>query len=185
MNPVLPAKFGRIVEHLDFEETMAAALLMASELPRRRRKGQSYRSSDVKKKPDFSGLSRMRVFAVHGCKCCKCGLEGTEILRTQDAGGGMHVDLFAVKDGVYQLLNRDHILPASCGGQNHLWNLRPMCEKCNSSRGNEYTDEDRALFTYRLRWAQWGNRLFRWTPWLSDRTIYRLSSFLAHVVEFD
>ena len=178
MNPTLPGKFGTIVERLDINKVMADALEMASELPRRRRLGNRARSSEVKAK--FEGIARMRVFAVHGCKCAKCGLEGTTVLRTQDKGGGLHVDLYAVKDGSYVLMNRDHILPASKGGPNHLWNLRPMCEPCNSKRGNVYTDADRELFDHRLRWAQWGNRLFRWTPWLSDRVIYKISDLLAH-----
>ena len=177
MNPVLPGKFGTIVERLDLDTVMATALEMASELPRRRRLGNRVRSSEVKAK--FEGLARMRVFAVHGCKCSKCGLEGTTVLRTQDRGGGLHIDLYGVKDGRYVLMNRDHILPASKGGPNHLWNLRPMCEPCNSKRGNVYTDEDRELFNHRLRWTRWGKRLFAWAPWLNDRTIYRLADLLA------
>lgn len=179
MSTYLPRQFGTLVERLDIKKVMADALKMASELPRRRRKGQYVASSDVRKRSGILTSGRMRVFAVHGCKCCKCGIEGTEVLHTMDAGGGHHIDLFAVKDGVYRLMNRDHILPASLGGPNHLWNLRPMCAHCNSERGNTYTDEDKKLFVHRLRWAQWGNRLFRWTPWLSDRAIYRLSDLLA------
>lgn len=179
MNPTLPSKFGTIVERLDLKTVMAEALEMASELPRRRRLGNRVRSSEVKAK--YEGIARMRVFAVHGCKCAKCGLEGTTVLRTQDKGGGLHVDLYAVKDGVYHLLNRDHILPASLGGPNHLWNLRPTCEKCNSSRGNKYTEEDRRLYEFRLRWTRWGKVLFRWTPFLSDRWIYRLASWMSRV----
>lgn len=180
MTPTLPSKFGTIVERLDLKTVMAEALEAASELPRQNRVGKRVLCSDVRKK-NGPGLSRMRVFAVHGCKCSKCGLEGTEVLHTVDKGGGHHVDLYAVKDGVYHLLNRDHILPASLGGPNHLWNLRPTCEKCNSSRGNKYTEEDRRLYEFRLRWTRWGKVLFRWTPWLSDRTIYKLADILARI----
>lgn len=179
MNPVLPGKFGEIVERLNFDEVMETALQMSSELPRKRQQGHKVRSSDVKAK--YIGITRMRVFAVHGCKCTKCGLEGTEVLRTMDKGGGIHIDLYAVDNGRYVLMNRDHILPASKGGPNHLWNLRPMCEPCNSKRGNVYTDEDKSLYNHRLRWTRWGNRLFKWAPWLSDRAIYRLSDLLARI----
>ena len=177
MNPVLPGKFGTIVEHLDINKVMTDALEMASELPRRRRLGNRVRSSEIKAK--FEGLARMRVFAVHGCKCYRCGFEGTTVLKTRDNGGGIHIDLYGVKDGVYHLFNRDHILPASKGGPNHLWNLAPCCESCNSKRGNVYTDADKALYEHRLRWTRWGKRLFEWTPWLDDRTIYRLADLLA------
>ena len=182
MNPVLPGKFGTIVEHLDINKVMTDALEMASELPRRRRLGNRVRSSEIKAK--FEGLARMRVFAVHGCKCSKCGLEGTTVLRTQDKGGGLHVDLYAVKDGSYVLMNRDHILPASKGGPNHLWNLRTTCETCNSRRGNTYTDDDKRLYEFRLRWSRWGNVLFQWTPFLSDRWIYRLATVFAKMLPF-
>jgi hypothetical protein len=103
------------------------------------------------------------------------------VLHTVDKGGGHHIDLYAVKDGVYHLLNRDHILPASLGGPNHLWNLRPACSCCNSNRGNTFTAEDAKLYLHRLRWARWGKRLFVWMPFLSDRSIYRLANVLAHV----
>ena len=176
--PQLPTKFGTLVERLDLKTVMSEALAAASELPRQKRVGKRVRCSDLRKKHG-PGLSRMRVFAVHGCKCYNCGLEGTEVLHTVDSGGGHHIDLYAVKDDVYHLLNRDHILPASLGGPNHLWNLRPMCEPCNSKRGNVYTDADRELFNHRLRWTRWGKRLFAWAPWLSDRTIYRLADLLA------
>ena len=179
MNPTLPSKFGTIVERLDINKVMADAFEMASELPRRRRLGNRVRSSEIKAK--FEGLARMRVFAVHGCKCDRCGLEGTEILRTMDNGGAIRVDLFAVKEGRYVLMNRDHILPASKKGPNHLWNLRPMCEPCNSKRGNTFTDDDRKMYEFRLRWARWGRRLFQWTPLLTDRAIYVLSTILARI----
>ena len=180
MNPTLPAKFGTLVERLDLKTVMSEALEAASELPRQKRVGKRVRCSDVRKKHG-PGLSRMRVFAVHGCKCYNCGLEGTEVLHTVDSGGGHHIDLYAVKDGQYALMNRDHILPASWGGPNHLWNLRPACECCNSNRGNTFTVEDAKLYLHRLRWTRWGKRLFTWMPFLSDRTIYRLANVLAHV----
>ena len=166
---------GTYIRHLDFKETMDKAFASASVLARA---GTRFRRTSSSVKEEF-GLSRMRVFAVHGCKCYKCGLEGTEIIFTVDNGGGRHVDLYANVDGEYTLMNRDHILPASKGGQNHLWNLRPACEKCNSNRGNEYTDEDKASYQHRQLWVRWGKKLFRYTPWLSDRMIYKIAGWLA------
>ena len=99
MNPTFPAKFGTLVERLDIKTVMAEALEAASELPRQKRVGKRVLCSDVRKKHG-TGLSRMRVFAVHGCKCYNCGLEGTEVLHTVDSGGGHHIDLYAVKDGL-------------------------------------------------------------------------------------
>jgi hypothetical protein len=90
-------------------------------------------------------IERMKVFAVHGCKCFNCGIEGTKVILTQDAGGGLHCDLYAEVNGGYRLMNRDHILPASKGGKNNVWALRPSCWKCNSKRGNEYTFKDKKM----------------------------------------
>lgn len=169
---------GKYVEHLDLKVTLASAREMASKIARGGKKNR-WRSSDIKGMEPFHNIHRMRVFAVHGCKCDLCGREGTEVIHTVDNGGGHHVDLYAKEKGRYILLNRDHILPASLGGPNHLWNLRPMCEPCNSKRGNTYTDEDRALYNLRLRWAQFGNKLFRHVPWFSDAFIYKASMILA------
>jgi 5-methylcytosine-specific restriction endonuclease McrA len=141
---------GKYVKHFDFKETMDKAFTSASVLARA---GTRFRRTSSSVKEEF-GLSRMRVFAVHGCKCYRCGLEGTEIILTVDNGGGRHVDLYANVKGEYTLMNRDHILPVSKGGQNHLWNLAPACEKCNSNRGNEYTEADTALYQRRLLWKE-------------------------------
>lgn len=178
-DPILPSKFGKIVEKMDAEVILEDALAAASALARKRRRGDNkVKSSDIRQSVGTT-VTRLRVFAVHGCKCDSCGLEGSEILHTVDKGGGHHIDLYAVKNGRYVLMNRDHILPASKGGPNHLWNLRPMCEPCNSKRGNTYTEEDKKLYKFRVRWSQWGNRLFRHLPFLTDRAIYWLAKIFA------
>jgi 5-methylcytosine-specific restriction endonuclease McrA len=103
-------------------------------------------------------VTRMRVFAMHGCKCHFCGLEGTKIILTEDGGGALHLDLYAEKrnsrrskGASYILMNRDHIRPASLGGSNSVWNMRPTCAPCNSKRGNHYTLKDKVMVEGRQR----------------------------------
>lgn len=37
-------------------------------------------------------------------------------------------------------IEKDHIIPIYLNGSNHLRNLQPICEKCNSSKGCETID---------------------------------------------
>lgn len=120
----------------------------------------------------------MATFALHGCKCDFCGLEGTKIILSEDAGKGLHLDLFAEVDGRYVLMNRDHILPASKGGKNTVWNMRPLCQPCNTKRGNKFTSEDKALVEYRVRLKMFYERLRRRNIF-SDKWNYRIAMFLA------
>lgn len=57
---------------------------------------------------------RKWVFTVHGEECLKCG-------TTQN-------------------ITIDHIKPVARGGKNRLWNLQPLCQSCNSSKGTKTID---------------------------------------------
>jgi 5-methylcytosine-specific restriction endonuclease McrA len=37
-------------------------------------------------------------------------------------------------------MTRDHIIPTSRGGVDYIWNIQPMCERCNSTKGSRYAD---------------------------------------------
>jgi hypothetical protein len=93
-------------------------------------------------------VSNLRVFAVHGCECVRCGRKGNRIVAWVDNGGGMHVDLFSGNI----MMNRDHIIPKSKKGPNSDWNYQPMCIKCNSKKGNNESAEDRELAKFRAHW---------------------------------
>ncbi len=47
--------------------------------------------------------------------------------------------------GVPENLHLDHIQPFSLGGPIASWNLRPLCQPCNSRRGIRYTADDYAF----------------------------------------
>ena len=104
------------------------------------------------------GIDRLRTFAVHGCKCVRCGREGKRIIVTQDNGGGIHADLYTLSSKKNLILmNRDHILPKSKGGENSIWNYQPMCQPCNTKKGAQETAGDKKLLKFRKRWSKWFN----------------------------
>lgn len=133
----------------------------------------------VIKKRKYS-INRMKVFGIHGCKCAFCGLEGTKVILTQDAGGGLHLDLYAVTGAGFTLMNRDHILPDSLGGKNHVWNMRPLCQPCNTARGNTFTDKDKRLSAMRTKMQTFYNRLRK--RQFGHKWAYRISYWAASIV---
>ena len=40
----------------------------------------------------------------------------------------------------------DHILPKSCGGTDHIKNVRPSCVDCNGARGNGWLNHEAEVF---------------------------------------
>ena len=84
---------------------------------------------------------RLQVFAKKGTACIRCGVKGVYLLASVDRGGGHHVDLFTAD---YTLMTIDHIVPRSKGGASSLANYQPMCQHCNSQKGNtlEQTQPD-------------------------------------------
>jgi 5-methylcytosine-specific restriction endonuclease McrA len=130
-------------------------------------------------------ILRMKVFAIHGCKCHFCGIEGTKVILTKDFGNGLHCDLYAEVDGGYRLMNRDHILPASLGGKDNVWNMRPTCYKCNSARGNNFDEKDkRQLRQYAVMGA-----VYRWLHShrhsdcrLNHNWSYRIAKLIGFVI---
>lgn len=114
-------------------------------------------------------VARLKTFAIHGCTCVRCGRKGDRIIAWEDHGGGLHVDLFSkTKSGDLMLMNRDHILPKSKGGPETIWNLQPMCCKCNTRKANVQTAEDKRVLKFRQRWKDIHNhymsKIFRWLP---------------------
>jgi 5-methylcytosine-specific restriction endonuclease McrA len=84
---------------------------------------------------------RYMTFYQKGCKCCVCGKEGTHF-TLDDSGSDnplrRHFNLRA-DDGT--LMTKDHIIPKSRGGRDHISNMQTMCCVCNKAKGN-YMDGD-------------------------------------------
>jgi len=93
---------------------------------------------------------RLRTFKA-GRKCVICGLLGTTMLLEQfEDHGGPHFNLYGegVAPEIFAsharteeksnliLLTKDHILPKSNGGKDHISNMQTMCVVCNQLKTN-------------------------------------------------
>lgn len=74
--------------------------------------------------------------------CIVCGIEGRyfrlekHALHADISGNSFHFNLYSVGDtGNEILMTRDHIVPKSKGGKNHISNMQTMCRRCNSKKG--------------------------------------------------
>ncbi len=83
--------------------------------------------------------------------CVECGLVGTimsvDTFTTNSDRQGFHFNLYGEKDGESRLMTKDHIIPKSKGGPDHLDNLQTMCDHCNCRKGNISPDEKKYIVT--------------------------------------
>ena len=82
----------------------------------------------------YSKSLRYMTFCQKGLKCVCCGKEGTHFkLCGENGSNRRHFNLYA-DDGT--LMTKDHIVPASKGGPDHVDNMQTMCTYCNKEKGN-------------------------------------------------
>lgn len=139
-----------------------------AELPVKASLRKSLMCYDVRKVNGYSVVN-LKTFAVHGCKCVRCGRVGNRLIAWKDKGGGTHVDLFSeTPKGDLILMNRDHIIPKSKKGPNTDWNYQTMCIRCNCKKGNQETSGDVELAKFRNHWRNIHvaihNRLWNFIP---------------------
>lgn len=88
---------------------------------------------------------RYEVFRLKGTKCPFCGLEGSyfalEKFKVEQKNTTItnryHFNLYGTNEAGEEIMfTKDHILPKSLGGINHMDNYRTMCKTCNEKRGN-------------------------------------------------
>lgn len=74
--------------------------------------------------------------------CVVCGLEGTIMILERKGNWSPHFNLYAEFGGALVLMTKDHIVPHSKGGPDHISNLRTCCTRCNEIKGHhDMTDE--------------------------------------------
>ena len=83
---------------------------------------------------------RYAVFKRDKCICIKCQLEAAyyakEKSKGQENAKRWHFNLYGIKDGKEILFTKDHIVPKSLGGKDHLDNYQTMCSICNHRKRN-------------------------------------------------
>jgi len=86
---------------------------------------------------------RYHLFATKGVRCVKCGLVGKFFAKEKTLPDERpHFNLYAVdENGNEVLMTKDHIIPKSRGGTNHISNYQTMCGPCNQAKGNLIEEE--------------------------------------------
>jgi hypothetical protein len=83
---------------------------------------------------------RLRTFAFHGTRCVSCGIQGAHFRKelAQPTDPRPHLALYATgqPDMIEVLMTKDHIVPRARGGSDALWNMQPMCLRCNERKGD-------------------------------------------------
>ena len=78
---------------------------------------------------------RLKMFYEKGVECVTCGLQGTVFRLESSAQETPHLNLYAVAEGKWVLMTKDHIHPKSKGGAEHMDNFQVMCQPCNGKKG--------------------------------------------------
>lgn len=100
---------------------------------------QIFRYSVLKEEPlskleNFSrSVKQLKLYVEKGCVCVKCGAEGSRLVLGEAKDGSKHW-VVCTRDLVP--LTKDHIVPRSLGGKNHIDNYQPMCAPCNYHKGD-------------------------------------------------
>ena len=83
---------------------------------------------------------RLYTFKEKGITCCSCAREGSHFrLQKTDRERIFHLGLWS-DDGIE--MTKDHIVPKSFGGYDHIDNMQTMCEECNVLKSNYVTEKD-------------------------------------------
>ncbi len=109
----------------------------------RKKKKREFVTAAGKSFPVKVTSDRLILFQAKGTTCVNCGLEGSVFLLQRFKGAKSaddrqpHLNLWGRDaDGNWALFTKDHVLPRSKGGRDHLSNYQTMCLPCNQKKGN-------------------------------------------------
>jgi hypothetical protein len=93
--------------------------------------------------PIWMNSLRYQTFA-KSIQCVNCGLEGRffalERSKSQESER-CHFNLYGMNEnGEEVLFTKDHILPKSKGGADHIDNLQTMCYRCNEAKADSVVE---------------------------------------------
>jgi hypothetical protein len=77
---------------------------------------------------------RLKIFNRIGRTCVCCGIIATKIKKYKDRRNDQYFWSICTDDNIEMTV--DHIKPKSLGGKNTIENYQPMCEPCNTKKGN-------------------------------------------------
>lgn len=102
--------------------------------------GNSRRQYMVGKEVYTVRMNSHRYLLFKNCRTCVvCGIEGTVMaLELPPSAQNPHFNLYAVKDGRYVLMTKDHVQPVAKGGKDKLENYQAMCSICNGIKGADH-----------------------------------------------
>ena len=106
-------------------------------------KGQKNKENTVKVDGHdvYTHSLRYMTFYQKGCTCVVCGKKGTHFTLDKSCGEDNDRYHFNLRADDGTLMTRDHILPKSKGGRDHINNMQTMCVDCNKAKGNAYEGE--------------------------------------------
>jgi len=94
---------------------------------------------------------RYELFLEKGITCTSCGIKGRYFalersipkkhkklkIEKRNRMEIYHFNLYAIdNNGKEVLMTKDHIIPKSKGGRNHISNYQTMCYECNREKSN-------------------------------------------------
>jgi hypothetical protein len=121
---------------------MVDEILDQSIIPLSRRKADNRRVIDG----DSIRMDSHRywTFKMKGTHCVCCGIEGVFFAKEKhlESDNRFHFNLYGLDEfGNEVLMTKDHIMPKSKGGKDHIDNYQTMCVRCNVAKGDKLPHE--------------------------------------------
>lgn len=105
--------------------------------------GSSVFKIDIDGAPTMVRLSSVRLSTFKkSTRCVCCGRVGTIMGLDMPKGQSHpHFNLYCIEGKTKILMTKDHIIPKSRGGKNHISNMQTMCCHCNRKKGDKNPEE--------------------------------------------